>query len=196
MKENILERYHREADGRYIIDITAGRISDLYNDFDRDAPYVRKDLDQDLVEYITDAVRDLGREGFIIRFHLAEPPDEAIMTRTTASINSYFLYLKTIEIKELGRVMRASLIYLAIGISLLFLTVWLSQNPAPGATVMRSVFLQGLTVASWVSLWEAMATFLVNWAPYSRQIRIYERIAVAPVQFVSAPAGSLHEVSA
>jgi hypothetical protein len=28
-----------------------------------------------------------------------------------------------------------------------------------------------------VSLWEALAMFLVNWAPHRRLIRMYERIA-------------------
>jgi hypothetical protein len=187
MKSTILERYPRAPDGRYIIDITAGRVSDLYNDFDKLAPYVRKELGQDLVEYITDSVRELGREAFTIRFHLVEPPDEAMMGRVTTSINSYFLYLKTIELHELGRVIRASLIYLVVGIALLFLTVWVNEKLTPDAAVLSRVFSQGLTVAAWVSLWEALATFLVNWTPYTRQISMYERIAGAPVQFMPAP---------
>jgi len=32
--------------------------------------------------------------------------------------------------------------------------------------------------------WEALATFIVYWTPYSRQIKIYNRIANAMVQFV------------
>jgi hypothetical protein len=187
MKENILERYPRTTDGRYIVDISAGKVSDLYDDFDKHAPYVRKELDQDLVEYITDSVRDLGREEFTIRLRLVEPPDDAMTARVTASINSYFLYLKTIEFNKLGRVIRTSLIYLVLGVAMLFLTVWLNQKLTPDATVLSRVFAQGLTVAAWVSLWEALATFLVNWTPYSRQIRMYERIAEAPVLFMPEP---------
>jgi len=188
MKANILERYPRATDGRYIIDITAGKVGDLYNDFDKNAPYVRKELNQDLVEYITDSVRDLGREEFTIRFHLVESPDGEMMDRVTASMNSYFLYLKTIEFHELSRVIRTSLIYLVLGVALLFLSVWANERLALDATVLSRVFSQGLTVAAWVSLWEALATFLVNWTPYSRQIRMYERIAEAPVQFTQEPA--------
>jgi hypothetical protein len=188
MKSNILERYPCATDGRYMIDITADKVSDLYNDFDKNAPYVRKELDQDLVEYIRDSARDLGREKFTIRFYLVEPPDEAMMDRVTTSINSYFLYLKTIEFQELARIIRTSLIYLVLGVAMLFITVWLNQKLTTDASVLSSVFSQGLTVAAWVSLWEALATFLVNWTPYSRQIKIYERIAEAPVLFMSAPA--------
>lgn len=183
MKSNILERYSQTADGRYIIDITSGKLSDLYNDFDKHAPYVRKELDQDLVEYITDSASDLGGEQFIIKFHFLEPPENNMKDRIITSINSYFLYLKNIELQELGRAMRTSMIFLVIGMSILFLSVWVNQQVALDASVVTNVFAQGLTVAAWVALWEALATFLVNWAPYTRKIRQYERIADAPVEF-------------
>jgi hypothetical protein len=38
-----------------------------------------------------------------------------------------------------------------------------------------------------VSLWEALAMFLVNWAPHRRLIRMYERIAKADVRFQEVP---------
>lgn len=184
MKENILARYPRAEDGRYLIDITAGKINDLYNDFDKDAPYVRKELDQDLADYIADSARDLGKEDFSIRFHLQEPPDEAMKARIITSINSYFMYLKTIELNELARTLRTSLIFLVVGIAILFLAVWVSQQMTPTPTVLSKVFAEGLTVAAWVALWESLATFLINWTPYKRKINIYERIAAAPVQFI------------
>ncbi len=31
------------------------------------------------------------------------------------------------------------------------------------------------------SLWEALATFLINWLPHWRQIELYQRITEAPV---------------
>lgn len=184
MKTNIYARYPQTADGRYIIDITAGKVSDLYNDFDKHAPYVRKELDQDLVEYISDSARELGKEDFSIRFYLQEPPDEVMKARVITSINSYFLYLRAIELHEWARVMRTSLIFLAIGVAVMFLSVWVNEQMAENGTVINKVFAEGLTVAAWVSLWEALATFLVNWIPYSRKTKMYERIADAPVQFV------------
>ena len=188
MKKNILARYPQMPDGNYIIDITAGKISDLYDDFDKHTPYVRKELDQDLVEYITDSARDLGKEDFTIRFYFMELPEEDMRTRITASINSYFLYLKDIELREVSRIIRTSLIYFVIGLSILFLSVWVNEKLTLDASVLSKVFAEGLTVAAWVSLWQALATFLVNWTPYSRQIKLYERIIKAPVQFIPVPA--------
>jgi len=184
MKKNILERYSRMPDGQYVIDITAGKVSDLYNDFDKNTPYVRKELDQDLVEYITESARDLVREPFTIQFNLIDPADDAMKSRIVKSINSYFLYLKTIEITELERIMRISMIYFIVGIAMLFTTVWVNEKLTADSSVISEVFAMGLTVAAWVALWESLATLLINWTPYSRQIKMYERIAEAPVCFV------------
>jgi hypothetical protein len=184
MKSDILERYLRTPDGNYIIDITAGRVSDLYDDFDKYTPYVKKELDQALAEYLTESARDLGKEEFIIRFHLVESPDETMKARIITSINSYFLYLKSIEIRELARTMRSSLIFLVVGVAILSLSIWVNQKLMPDAAVWSKVVAEGLTVAAWVSLWEALATFLVNWTPYSRLIKMYDRIAKAQVKFM------------
>jgi len=183
MKQNILDRYQQTSDGNYIVGISAGKVSDLYNDFDKQTPYVRKELDQDLVEYITDSARDLNKEGFVIQFQLLESPEEEMKARIITSINSYFLYLKTIELKELSRVMRMSMIFFLIGMIILFLSVWANEQLTSETMVVTKVFAEGLTVAAWVSLWEALATFIVNWTPYTRKIKLYERIANAPVQF-------------
>ena len=192
MKSAILERYQRTTSGQYIIDINAGEISYLYNDFDKYTPYVRKELDQDLVDYLIESASELDKEAFIIRLNLITPPVESMKSRITMSINSYFLYLKTIEIEELGRNMRTSLIFFIIGLLLLSISVWVNEQLelATNASVITKVFAEGLTVAAWVSMWEALANFLVNWAPFTRRIKLYERIATAPVQFISTPANT------
>lgn len=183
MSKTIFERYAQTDDGRYIIGINAGKVSDLYNDYDSHTPYVRKELDQDLGEYITDSARDLNEANFVIQFQLMEPPAEDMKVRITTSINSYFNYLKSIELRELSRVMRKSMIFFLIGIAFLFLSVWFNEQLTSESTVVTKVFAQGLTVAAWVSMWEALATFIINWSPYTQKIKLYERIASAPVTF-------------
>jgi hypothetical protein len=184
MTNTILERYSQTPAGQYIIDINAGKINDLYNDFDKHMPYVRKELDQDLVEYITDSARDLYKEEFVIRLSFIEPAGDDIKQRIMKSINSYYIYLKTIELTELSRVMRTSMIFFLIGVCILFLTVWVNELISRDTSAVVKVFAQGLTVAAWVALWEALATFIINWNPYSRKIKLYERIANAPVIFM------------
>jgi hypothetical protein len=74
-------------------------------------------------------------------------------------------------------------ILFVVGAALLTASVWMNSRPAVRDVVLGNVIAEGLTIAAWVSLWEALAMFLVNWAPHRRLIRMYERIAKADVRF-------------
>ena len=183
MKKPILDRYSRTSDNKIILDISAGKVEDLYNDFDKNAPYVKKDLDQDLVEYIIDSVREIGKEDFVIQFRLKSPADTNLTSRVKTSIHNYFLYLKDLEFRELARMKRTSFILLVIGVLILCLSVWINQKIAGYGEIITHVFAEGLNVAAWVSLWNAIATFLINWVTHRKRIIMYEQISKATVLF-------------
>jgi len=183
MAKHILDRYSRTDDGRLIVDIAAPRIEDLYNYYDKSAPYLKKDLEPELVDYIVECVKEVGTEPFALQFTFDAMVDPDPMSRLQDSINRYFLYLKELELREIKRMFRTSLILLLVGVAILTLSVWEHKLLAGNDTVVGQVLAEGLTVAAWVSLWNALATFLINWAPHHNQIRLYERIAAAPVLF-------------
>lgn len=191
MKKQILDRYCRNQDEKLVIDIAAGRLEDLFNDFDRHAPYRKKELDQDLVEYIIDSVSEIGGEDFIIQFRLKTLSDPNLTSRVKTSVHNYFLYLKELELRELARMKRSSFILFFIGVVILTLSVGVNQKIPGHETVIGNIFAEGLNVAAWVSLWNAIATYLVNWAPHRQQIRMYERISAAPVLFHATAAGEV-----
>ncbi len=182
-KRRILERYTHTDDGRVVIDIAAAKIADLYDDFDKHASYMKKELDQELVDYIIDSVREIGREPFLIQVSLDAPMDSSAVCRVQASLHNYFLYLRELEAREMRRLLRTSVILFIAGAALLTSSVWMNSLRAVRDVVLGSVISEGLTIAAWVSLWEALAMFLVNWAPHRRLIRMYERIAKADVRF-------------
>ncbi len=183
MKKRILDRYSRTPDNKLVIDIFAGKVEDLYSNFDKHTPYRKKDLDQDFTEYLVECVREIGDEDFLIQFRFTTTTEMSLISRVETSIQNYFLYLKELELRELAKMARTSLILLLIGVSILSLSVWTNQKIAGYDNVVVHVFAQGLTVAAWVSLWNALATFLIHWTPYRRQIKRYERIAKAPILF-------------
>ncbi len=182
-KENILERYRRNGDGRFVIDIAAGRLEDLYDDFDRQAPYIVKELDADLVEYLTESARELGKHPFQIRFSIAGAADEAVRDRTRASVRNYFLYLRDTQAREVRRTLRTSVSFFVIGLAIMFVSVWVNQDLTQDASVLEEVLASGLTVAAWVAMWEAVANILINWRPYRNDMKLYQRLARAEVEF-------------
>lgn len=188
MKRNVLRRYERTVDGSILIDVSAARAEDLYSDFDRSAPYVRRDLDPDLVDYLIACARELGHEPFAIGFTLTDPPDDRKLSRIRRSVNGFFLYLAEVERHKIHQMIRRSAVLFCIGLAILFTSVWVNRALGAERSVVANVFAEGLTVAAWVSLWEALATFLIEWFPLRRDIRLYRRLADARLIFRPDPA--------
>lgn len=183
MRKSILDRYARTDEGKLILDIAADKVEDLYNNFDKHTPYARKELDQNLVDYLIDSVGEMAKSGFIIQFRLSNTADMALQERVKASINSYFGYLKELEFRDWISMRRSSYILFMIGVAILVLSVWYGEHMSTDESVISHVFSEGLTVAAWVSLWNAIATFLINWAPHHKKIRLYQRISSAEIVF-------------
>lgn len=185
MKRSALGRYERDREGNIIIDVSATRVEDVYNDFDKSAPYIQRDLDQDFADYLIDCARELNRAPFIIRLTLANPPDEPKLSRIRRSLNTYFLYVAETEIRKIFQMFRRSIVLFVIGLGILFTSVWLDRLLGPERSLIAKVLAEGLMVAAWVSLWEALAVFLIGWFPHRKNVVLYRRLAHAGLVFRS-----------
>lgn len=187
MRKKALSRYLRTDENKIIIEIAAEKIENLYDNFDKYAPNVRKELDQGLVEYLIDSVSEIGNEKFVVKFRLSVLTDEELIERVKLSIHNYFLYLIEREKRELTIMSRTSLIYFLIGISILSLSIWVDQTLIADEAFIYHVLTEGLNVAAWVLLWHAIATFFINWTPHHRVIKLYTRITQAKIYFEFLP---------
>jgi hypothetical protein len=180
-KRNALERYQRTSGGELVIDVAAPKVEDLYEFYDRTAPYVKRDLDQDLVDFLIACARELGSENFLIRLTLESPLAPSQLERVRRSVTNFFLYLVDSESGKTRNLVRRSMLLLILGLAILAISVWVNRALGPDRGVVANVFAEGLTVAAWVSLWESLATFLIDWGPQRRNIKLYQRLANAPV---------------
>ncbi len=187
MKRGIIDRYPLDERGLRVVDIAAQRVSDLYDDFDRNAPFVRKELDVDLVEYLIESGRELGRIPFLINFTLAEPLDEALKERVRSSVPNYFTYLLAKNRRELQAMLRTSFILLAVGAAMLAGSIYLGHAVDDSDPVAWRIVAEGLVIASWVSLWEALAGLLLNWRPTLRERLVYRHLQKAGITFNRSP---------
>ncbi|MEJ2468842.1 MAG: hypothetical protein P8Y65_03870 [Campylobacterales bacterium] len=183
-KKEVLARYERDGMNRYIIDIASGRTEELYEDFDRQAHYLRRDLDQDLVDYLIACAKELpGKVPLVIRFTFEVPQDDAKYARLRSSVNRFFIYLAELEREAIAQMMRKAGLLFAVGLTIMFAAVWTRQWIGDTSSVVGDVFAEGLTVAAWVSMWEALAVVLIEWLPRRKTVRRLERLASAEVQF-------------
>lgn len=185
MKKRIVDRYEQTADGCVIIDVAARRVEDLYEDFDKTAPYHKKDLDEDLANYLKECVREIGRVDFVLRFMFECFPSEEFMQRVRTSVHKFFIYQLELEHTAMNKMVRTTVTLLLVGIVILGISLWVNHLFAEGATpsFLKRVFAEGLTIVAWVSVWEALATFLLNAPQHISYIRLFRKIADAPVQF-------------
>lgn len=183
MKKEIVERYERAEGGEVIIDISAEKIEDLYDDFDKRSHFLKKDLNQDLVEYMIESVMEIENEKFIIQFNLETEPENDSLSRVKNSINRFFVYLQELELRKMKEMMRTSMILFIIGLVIATISLLISQSQLIKTSILTAVIAEGLIVAAWVSLWESLATFLIKWMPHKKKILLYQRIANARVIF-------------
>ncbi|HEX9933719.1 MAG TPA: hypothetical protein VGB38_00880 [bacterium] len=182
-KKRIIDRYAVLEDGSVAIDVSVPGIEDLYDDFDRAAPFLKKDLDPQFADYLVDCATEIGRRKFSIRIDLERMPDEARMERVKKSIANYFDYMLELEQRRLKKMAQTSLFLLAGGLVLLLLDIWVNRLAKDSTSVLAIVFSEGLTIAAWVAIWEALANLLIQWTPHRHSLRLYRRLSSAPILF-------------
>ena len=183
MKQPVLERYSSLQDGRVVIDVAAGEVDQLFEHFDRRAPYHKKDLASDLVDYLLECVREIGPIGFIIRFSFAAELQKSLEARVIRGVHEYFRYRSALERSRAHKTARVSLLMVMAGFLLLTLTIQLRGLLPPGSWLLLTLVYEGLTIIAWIVLWEAVAGFFVNWFAARRLMLLCQRLSQADVEF-------------
>lgn len=179
----ILERYERADGGEVIIDVSTEKVEDLYSNFDKKSHFLKKDLNQDLVDYIIECATEIGEERFLIRFNFESKSDDESASRLNNSVKRYFLYLQEHEHTKMREMYTKSGKLLVLGAVIATVSILMSQSEFMSKSIAFAVISEGLNVAAWVSLWEALAIFLLKWTPYKKKIALYERISNAKIVF-------------
>ena len=179
MKKDILNRYDRTADDEIIINVSTDRFENLYDNFDMNSSFLKKDLSQQLVDYIIESINEISNEKFIIKFYFKEKIEQNDILQIKKSFDSYFKYLEELEKKKMKEQIKNSLIFMIIGIFFIALSIFTETNQE----ITYRIISEGLMVAGWVSMWEAMATILIKWLPLSKKLKLFKRIVAAKIAF-------------
>ncbi len=181
MRQEILSRYEKSPNNEIIINITIDKIEDLYSNFDRKSPFLKKDLNENFVNYLIESVQEIEDKAFLIRIDLESVPAVDSLPRIKNSIHNFFYYLKELKSKQMRTKAKTSAILLFVGLFLASISIVLHARAAASEMLFLSVLAEGLSVAAWVALWESLATFLIEFIPFRKRIKLYDRIAHADV---------------
>lgn len=183
MRQTIIGRYEKESDGRLIIDVTVERIEELYDRFDSAANYIKKDLNEDFVDYLIECVREIKQYDFLIRINLSRQESEENIQRVQGSIRHYFVYLQESEGREIRKHLSRSCYFLGFGVFLIFAALSLGSQYGTDSNILKDIGIEGVTIVAWVSMWEAVSNLIFEWIPHFQRLRLYDRIIASEVRF-------------
>lgn len=179
MKNNITNRYDRNQNEELILNISAAKVEDLFEEYDKRSTFIKKDLKESLEKYLIESVEEIGKYSFVIKFYFDEISDEESNQKVRNSIKDYFDYLQYLEQKKKKEQLQNSFIFIIIG----FIFVSISLNLSENGVFIYKLISEGAMVGGWVSLWEALATILIKWMPLRKKLKIYKNISNAKIEF-------------
>jgi hypothetical protein len=175
----------QEQSSEDAIEIRIGSIAQLFHSLDP-SPFHEKDLDKDAEQFIVSWARELPR-GRPLRIVVHLPEEQLTRPEAKAigsAIPQFFAYRAQViglELKELFRVGRRAL---AIGVTVLLLSVVASQAVAARlqSRPLGMVIVESLLIFAWVANWRPIEIFLYDWWPIVRRRDLYRRLGEAEVE--------------
>jgi hypothetical protein len=170
------------------ISVRARTLVQLFNSLDP-SPFRDKDLDPEVEAFVTEWVRELPADAaFRIVVHL--PREEARLVESenfAGAFAHYFEHLADAALHEWRELFRVGRRYLAIGGAVLITCLGASQLFAAliPNKVLAGIVEESLIIVGWVANWRPLEIYLYDWVPIRRRIRLYRRIAAAPVEIRS-----------
>jgi hypothetical protein len=178
--------YYKKVDGAILIEMKLQEIMQIFDSLDP-SPFYQKVLDRNAEEYITEAVMDFPsytQLKLVVYLPEKEMQKEAALELDQA-IHNHFTY----KVNQAQRELREKFIggRIALIIGLVFLSSTLIANLAIASqpdNVINQVIRSSLLIIGWVAMWQPVNTFLYEWWPVRRKMKIYQKIRAMDISII------------
>lgn len=160
-------------------------VTELFNSLDP-SPFRERDLDPRAEEFVVGWARELPpRAPFAIVVEL--PFEQAGLHeagRIGEAFANYFHYRAETAERDLRELLRVGRRSALIGLTVLVLCLVASHLALQWTdnAVAARIVGESLVIVGWVANWRPIEIYLYDWWPIRRHIRLYRRIAAAPVE--------------
>ncbi len=180
-----LARYDISSDNQFVIDVNIPGPDDLFEKFDENASFYKKDLNPEFLRYLLECVDEIGlKNKFMIRIGLPENQAKETDEGDIAfSFKQYFEYSIFLCKKEIKTVSFRLLLHVALAITTLLLMVTFNVADTIHAAGLLSLVGSGLPAAIWVLLLTGLSRFLFRLMTQRARIKIYRALKNTPVEF-------------
>ncbi len=183
-KENELKKLYNysEKDDTFYLDIQLDDYRDAYSDWDY-SPFVNRDLDEDLLEYIMSCSYEIPmKKTIVVQFHLLNQTFD--LSREKKSIEGMYNYFKY-NMRNLTnsrlRMIRNTLTFFIMGTALLFTASLVNVN-ADGK-MLTKLLSEGLFIGGWVMIWEMFSIWFFQINSLSHKIKHFKRLTQTKIVY-------------
>ena len=184
--KSFAEIYERDrASGAFIMNIAIEKYADVFNKLDP-APFRKRDLDQDLLDFLENCSSDIPlKYGITLHFRvLNEMRDFEKEEKIRQGLRTYFSFVRNLLQRKLRRSHKK--IILDVVASLILLSFSLSLPTILSDSVVFTTLVEILNIGGWVFLWEAISTFSFRNRDIQNQYKHYKRLNKAQIIFETA----------
>jgi len=186
MDSKIIDRYDITSDNRFIIDVTIPGPHELFEKYDENASFYKKDLNPRFEQYLLDCVQEIGLKNKLsIRIGLPENQvDKTDEGDILLSFRRYFEYCILLCRKEIKTISFRMLLHLGLAILALVLMATFNVAGTIPGTGFLGLTASGLPAAVCVLLLTGFSRFLFRLISQRSEIRMYRTLKNTPVDFV------------
>ncbi|MBN2259875.1 MAG: hypothetical protein JW702_05000 [Clostridiales bacterium] len=184
MKDKELKKIYRhtQKSNAYHIDIRLEDYWDAYSSWDY-SPFVNRDLDEDLLEYLMSSSYEIPRKySIIIDLHLMKGiSDERREQKSREGMYNYFKYKIRQAKNERFRMFRDTITFLLLGTVMLLLS-YVARSLITN-NIAQELVSEGLVIGAWVMIWEMFYIWFFQINQLSYKIKHYTRLTSSNIVF-------------
>jgi hypothetical protein len=173
---------HNKTEKAYYLDIQLEDYRDAYSNWDY-SPYINRDLDDDLLEYLVSCSYEIPKsKSIIINFHLLNQPQDINREKKSQEGMHNFFQYKVRKLKNSRlRLIRNTAAFLIIGTALLITAIITSSSI--NNSFINKLISEGLFIGAWVMIWEMFSIWFFKVKTLSSTIKHHERLQNSKIIF-------------
>jgi hypothetical protein len=176
-----------ESDNAFIIKLSPDSYLDLFNKLDHN-PIRKKDLNQSVINYIEDCSDDISLDkNIILEIKIKKVAHSSdLESRVRNGLLNYFEYMVEYYRQKMKKQRSTSLLFVVLFILLATSSLKFASLTVDSKNVLFKTLVQGISIGSWVFLWEAIVGITIKYKPNRMHFRFYKRLLNAKIIFINA----------
>lgn len=169
----------------YMIEVGLDQYKDIFSEWDP-APFKRRDIDPDLQLYLEGSSEEIPFR-YLVELCFIIPvgiQNDQIEAETRKGLENSFAFKRYLLRKEIAKTNAQILRFVLIGFIFLGIAAFSSERAKD--VVLLPTLVEGIFIAGWVFLWEAVSLFFFTNRDLYHRYRTYKRLQDAPVFFREA----------